>query len=37
MSKTSTKQRVIQLQEWVKTLKSQRVKPSKPTNNHPLY
>lgn len=27
MGKTSTRQRVTQLQEWMKTLKSKRVKP----------
>lgn len=37
MSKTSTKQRVIQLQEWMKTLKSQRVKPVKSKNTKLPY
>ncbi len=33
MSKNSTKQRVTQLMEWMKTLKSQRKKPVKQQNN----
>jgi len=37
MSKSSAKQRVTQLTEWMKTLKSQRVKPVKPSNITPPY
>ncbi len=37
MSKSSTKQRVTQLMEWMKTLKSQRKKPSKSGNTNKRY
>jgi hypothetical protein len=37
MSKSSARVRVIQLQEWMKTLKSQRKKPVKPSNIKPSY
>ena len=37
MSKSSARVRVIQLQEWMKTLKSQRKKPVKPSNTKPSY
>ena len=37
MSKTSAKQRITQLQEWMKTLKSQRVKPVKSSDTRQPY
>lgn len=37
MSKSSARVRVIQLQEWMKTLKSQRKKPIKSSNTKPSY
>ena len=37
MSKSSTRVKVMQLQEWMKTLKSQRKKQVKSSNTKPSY